>query len=130
IFYPGSPHALSPKEPGRHGPFLLTVEGGEIAASKQIALSPIRYGKLEVDVSGIEDESAFRNRLTAELSDEIQSHPEKFEQVSRAVYDVILTGRHASLSELDQWGHWAHEFEQELLAETIVSIRAVVNRAE
>lgn len=130
IFYPGSPHALSSKEPGQHGPFLLTIEGREAIRYEQVALSPIRYDKLQIDISGVENESEFRNRITGKLSGEVQNNVEQFEQASRAIYDVILTGKHSSLSELDRWGHLAREFEQELLPETLVSIRTVVNRVE
>ncbi|MFH5833194.1 exonuclease SbcCD subunit D [Halalkalibaculum sp. DA384] len=130
IFYPGSPHALSSKEPGQHGPFLLTIEGREAIRYEQIALSPIRYDRLEIDITGVENESEFRNRITSRLSGEVQNNVEKFEQAYRAIYDVILTGKHSSLSELDRWGQWAREFEQELMPETLVSIRTVVNKVE
>ncbi|HYW35038.1 MAG TPA: DNA repair exonuclease [Balneolaceae bacterium] len=130
IMYPGSPQALSPKEQGSHGPFLLTLDGREQIDIKQIPLSPVRYETLEIDISQVEDESEFRSLVLKTLADEEQNRAEAFEWAMEAVYDLILTGRHAPLSELDGWAQMASEFKQTFSAGTTVTIRTIKNAAE
>jgi len=129
IFYPGSPQALSSKEPGVHGPFILTLEGRN-ASAEQIGLSPIRYETIEVDVTGTENESDFRNRITQQISEDSRDKAGELELVARLVYDVVLTGSHPSLTSLEKWSHFAEQFEQELIAETVVAIRKVENQVK
>lgn len=130
ILYPGSPHALSPKESGPHGPYILTLGGGDSISIEQLALSPVRYETFTIDITGIEDESDFRDRIVGDLTDWVQEHPEDFEYASSVVFDVDLNGRHTNLTEVDQWTQFAREFEQVLLGDTEVSIRKVRNLAE
>ena len=51
IWYPGSPHALSPKETGNHGPLLLTVQNPHEISVRQVPLSPVRYETINADIS-------------------------------------------------------------------------------
>jgi len=53
--YLGSLTGMNPKESGRHGPWLAEVKAKGNVAVRQIPLAPIRYERLEVDVSEIED---------------------------------------------------------------------------
>lgn len=129
IFYPGSPQALSSKEPGIHGPYILTLEGRN-AVVGQVGLSPVRYESLNVDVTGVESESDFRNRLTQQISVDTRERAGELEKVSRMVYDIELTGSHSTLTNLEKWSHFAKQFEQELISETVVAIRKVENRAK
>jgi DNA repair protein SbcD/Mre11 len=129
ILYPGSPQALSSKEPGVHGPYMLTLEGGNAVAG-QVGLSPVRYESLQVDVTGIENESDFRNRLTQHISENTRERAGELEKVSRLVYDIELTGSHPSLTNLEKWSHFADQFEQELISETLVTIRKMEIRAK
>ena len=129
ILYPGSPHALSPKESGPHGPYILTF-GGDSISIEQLVLSPVRYETFAIDITGIEEESDFRDRIVGDLTDWVQEHPEDFEHASSVVFDVDLNGRHTNLTEVDQWTQFTGEFEQVLLGDTEVSIRRVRNQAE
>jgi len=130
IFYPGSPHALSSKEPAMHGPYLLTIDDRAEVTVKQIPLSPIRYETQKIDISEASDESEFRHLVISQLEKEVQNLAEELERVSRMIFDLVLTGNHTSLSELDQWSQMTDQFEQEMLPETIVSIRTIANKAE
>ena len=130
IFYSGSPHALSSKEPGAHGPFLLTVESRDNITTEQISLSPIRYEMLEIDISDVNDESEFRNLVTRVMSDDVQNKVEELEPVTRIVYDIVLTGENAILSEIDNWSQQVDQFEQEMLPEKVVTIRVIENQAD
>ncbi|NBC27237.1 MAG: DNA repair exonuclease [Bacteroidetes bacterium] len=128
VFYPGSPQALSAKEPGVHGPFVLTLEAGN-ASAVQAGLSPVRYQSLVVDITGMEGESDFRNRLTQQVAEDTENRADELENVSRLIYDIELTGSHSSLSAMETWAQFADQFEQEIISETVVTIRKVENRA-
>ncbi|MFH5833854.1 exonuclease SbcCD subunit D [Halalkalibaculum sp. DA384] len=130
ILYPGSPHALSAKESGPHGPNIMTLGDGDSISIEQLALSPVRYETFTIDITGIDDETDFRDRLVGDLTDWVQDQPEEFEHASSVVFDVELNGRHTNLTEFDQWTQFAGEFEQVLLGDTEVSIRKVKNLAE
>ena len=130
ILYPGSPHALSPKESGQHGPYILSVDSLGAVSAEQLALSPIRYETFSIDVSGIINESEFRDRIITELTDYVHNNPEDYEYVSSIVFDINLTGRHPRVTEIDNWMQFAGEYEQVLLDDTEISIRKVNNLAE
>ncbi|WP_340103698.1 metallophosphoesterase family protein [Rhodohalobacter sp. 8-1] len=129
IFYPGSPQALSSKEPGAHGASILTLDGRSVA-SKRIILSPVRYDTLHLDVSGIEDKSQFRTRLTERMDDFVQNQFEALEHVSYQIFDVELTGYHPDLTELENWTDLADQLEQRMEPEVLVSVRKVTNLAK
>lgn len=129
ILYPGSPQALSAKEPGVHGPVMLSFEGKKVH-SKQIALSPVRYDSIQVDVTGAENPSDFRNRITQKMKTHTQKHIADIEHVTHLICDVELIGHHPNVSELDNWAQFADELEQQMEGETMVSVRKVVNFAE
>lgn len=130
VLYPGSPHSLNSKETGAHGPSLLTIEGRDYVTAEQIPLSPVRYEKLEVDITDVADESEFRTLITGQLIEDVESKAEELEQVSRIIYDVEVTGKHSSVTDVEGWFDFVEEFEQEVLSETVASIRTIENRTE
>lgn len=129
IFYPGSPQALSSKEPGAHGASLLTLDGRSVT-SKRILLSPVRYDTLHLDVGGIEDKTNFRTRLTERMDEFVQQQFEALEHVSYQIFDVELTGYHPDLNELESWTDLADQLEQQMEPEILVSVRKVTNFAK
>lgn len=129
VFYPGSPQALSAKEPGMHGPTHLTIASGKVR-SRQIVLSPVRYDLLRVDVTGAGNPSDFRNLVTQKMRERVQIILEELERVTHMIFDVELTGRHPDVIELNNWAQFINELEQQMEAETMVSVRKVVNLAE
>ncbi|MCC5905730.1 MAG: DNA repair exonuclease [Balneolaceae bacterium] len=130
VLYPGSPHALSSKEPGSHGPYLLTVEDSKKVKTEIIPLSPLRYEKLEMNVSNVADKSEYRNLITQHLSDDVESKTTELQHVSQIIYDIVLVGKHSLKSEFDTWSQNIEDLEQEFASETTASIRKVVNRIE
>jgi len=103
VCYTGSPHALSAKELGPHGPVLFTVEAGKSVITERILLSPVRYERLAVDVSGCGDMMELRDRLMTNLRADAETKLAQLEQVSAIVYQVSLTGRHAQIKQVEQW---------------------------
>ena len=101
IFYCGSPHALSPKERGIHGPYILSVEGRDISY-EQIPLSPVRYEELRVDVSGVADEEGFRKTIHAGLR-EFVSALDKNGHLRFVSLDIKLSGSNNRIREIELW---------------------------
>lgn len=129
VFYPGSPQALSAKEPGIHGPVLLTIDGSAVH-SIQIPLSPVRYEQLPIDVSGIDNQTEFRTELTRQMREFTESHIGELERVSYVIFDIELTGTHPELTQLDKWSGQADELEQQFDSETMLTVRKIKNAAE
>jgi DNA repair exonuclease SbcCD nuclease subunit len=49
--YLGCVSGVDPGEPGGHGPWLVTIAGGEIQALSQWVLAPLRWDTIELDIS-------------------------------------------------------------------------------
>lgn len=94
ILYPGSPLALSPKEPGPHGPWVIEVGAGGQLSFEHALLSRVRYEVLDVDVTGVEAEEALGPRiveaLRAKLEEVLRESGEHLEQLACR---VRATGR-------------------------------------
>lgn len=65
--YLGSVSAAHPGESGARGPWLLQIGRGSVRAMKHLALAPLRYLPLEVDLSGIDGVEQSRSRVLAAL---------------------------------------------------------------
>lgn len=129
ILYPGSPQALSAKEPGMHGASILSFEDTKVR-SRQVALSPVRYDLLQADVTGTENSSDFRDLITEKIREHVRKNILELERVAHMIFDVELIGHHPKVSKLDNWAQFAGELEQQMESETMVSVRKVVNLAE
>jgi DNA repair protein SbcD/Mre11 len=125
VWYTGSPHALSAKESGRHGPLLITVETDRKILVEQIALSPVRYERLVVDVSEVVEISQFREKIIFSLFQDANSKLELLENVETLVYHVVLTGRHSHIKDMEQWAKQAIEFVDQLPNGTSLVIRKI-----
>ena len=103
IFYPGSPHALSPKEQGPHGPVMLIVnETGEINI-KPLPLSPVRFESIKIDVTGAETEAQLRAGIASAITEKSAQLNNELDAVNYLVYDVTLTGTHPKRKEVEAW---------------------------
>lgn len=61
--YLGSATGLDPGEPGARGPWCIRIADGGIASVEQWTLAPLHWAPLPVDLSGIEEPEAARDRL-------------------------------------------------------------------
>ena len=126
ICYPGSPHALSSKEPGAHGPILLTIENKDDIVINRVSLSPVRYENISIDITNGSDEESLRDTVTFSLLNCANSKIEELENVSFLIYDVSLEGEHASIKDLEIWTiPIVDDYEHELETETRLSVRKV-----
>ena len=93
--YLGSLTGLDRGEPGPRGPWMLSVAEGRIAEVSHLALAPLRWESLEVDVEGIGEPAEARERLLAAmmaLDERVSSAPVAPRAVGLA---VTFTGRTA-----------------------------------
>jgi exonuclease SbcD len=91
VFYPGSPHAMSPKEDGGHGAVLLELEGRGFVTSRRLILSPIRYEKLFLDMSESKSADDARYGLMESLIQRSHECANEHHELHRVVYDLTLT---------------------------------------
>jgi len=103
VCYPGSPHALSSKEQGAHGPILMTIESKDDIQIKSIPLSPVRYENIAIDITNKNDESSLRNAVTSEILNDAMQKIEELQDVSYLIYDVFLEGQHNNIKEIENW---------------------------
>ncbi|MEJ2186373.1 MAG: DNA repair exonuclease, partial [Gemmatimonadota bacterium] len=93
ILYPGSVQALDAGERGPHGAWILELEGGRRPVFRPVALSGVRYDRIDVDVDGVDDAAA----LNAAVRQSLQQHVDRLGEESvgplKVVYcQVRLTG--------------------------------------
>ena len=65
--YLGSLTALSSKETGPHGPWLMDIDRGNIAKVTHLHLAPMRWEPLAVDIEGIDEPADAKSRLIASI---------------------------------------------------------------
>lgn len=72
ILYPGSPQAMHPGEPGRHGPWLLELDGRQVVSLRQFSDSTVRYAEIELKIAPEIDVDAMTGWLYRELRDAVE----------------------------------------------------------
>ena len=65
--YLGSVVGLDAGEPGAHGPWLIDVRGGRIERLEQRAIAPLRWERLDVDITAATSETAVTTALGQRL---------------------------------------------------------------
>lgn len=124
VFYTGSPHAMSAKESGEHGPVLLTINSKTDIQTERILLSPIRYETLSIDISSAEDKEGLRSIMTVAIEKAVQSIETTLDHTLHLIYDLILTGEHAHISEIKNWTEGIEDYQQNI-QNTNISVRKV-----
>ncbi|KPP95211.1 MAG: DNA repair exonuclease [Bacteroidetes bacterium HLUCCA01] len=99
-YYPGSPQALSAKETGSHGCNLLRVTETTVDV-EPITISSVRYERIFVDVSGVEDLA----RAQAVIQQALQRTVHELDGVHlrELVADLIFTGTLSDITLPDSW---------------------------
>lgn len=111
ILYPGSPHALSAKEQGEHGFYLLTLTDGSLK-QEYVPVSPVYYDTLTIEVSAVEDEATFRNLVVASLRTAAEEMQQRYNTPpDYLVYDLLFKGNSNYLLQLQQWGTEIKEYD-------------------
>lgn len=127
VCYPGSPHALSSKEQGVHGPILITIESKDDINIKRIPLSPVRYENITIDITNTNDEGSLRDTVTSGLLNDALTKIEQLQDISFLIYDVILEGQHSNIRDLEAWiSPIVDDYDHEIETETRLSVRKVL----
>jgi len=67
VGYLGSLTGLDPGEPGDHGPWLITFEGGRVQGIDPWVLAPLRWEPLKLDLAELDEAESARARLLEKL---------------------------------------------------------------
>lgn len=128
IWYPGSPHAMSAKEPGIHGPLLITVGGVNDIQATSVPMSPVRYELIFVNITNADNEARLRDTITSALFNNANEKVEELEEVAFLIYDIYLVGEHTTIREIESWASpIVNDYELEIGSGTRLSVRKVVN---
>jgi DNA repair exonuclease SbcCD nuclease subunit len=73
VLYPGSPQAMDPGEEELHGVWIAEMGAGKRFTVRQVPLSTVRYGSLDVDISGADTEAAVDLKVSVAVRAELQS---------------------------------------------------------
>lgn len=114
VWYTGSPHALSAKEPGKHGPLLITVDANKQISVEKIQMSPVFYKEISILVGEADEQEQIRDKVISGLIHDGREIEGEFPGVMALVYNVILTGSHGDVKAIDSWSRNATEFTQQL----------------
>ena len=66
--YLGSVVGLDAGEPGPRGPWLIEIEAGRIQRFEQRAIAPLRWQRLDVDITGADSPAAVASALAGQLA--------------------------------------------------------------
>ena len=100
ILYTGSLQPLDPGEPGKHGPWLITVKPNTDVKANQLPLATVRYEQVSIDVSALTDTDQIESRLSQELQQRTDALSREFSALKCVVYRLVLTGRSRLYREL------------------------------
>ncbi|MGM0432937.1 MAG: metallophosphoesterase family protein [Spirochaetota bacterium] len=94
IWYPGSPHSLSPKETGAHGLLKLEVNSKHDIRVTHKELSPIRFEVLEIACTSDQpiDERTLNDLIHEHIRSFATAHQEELESVRHIGITLRLTG--------------------------------------
>ncbi len=104
IGYLGSVTALRASETGARGPWLVQASGGTVVA-EQLPLAPLRYERLEVDCSELQDPENLGERVLAACRERVSQISEQDGQPEALGLRLVLTGSTALGSALAEVAH-------------------------
>ena len=125
IRYTGSPHAFSAKEPGKHGPLLVTVNGKNDIEAQTLPLSPIRYETITVEIEPGMQEAAFDTRIMKQLLADVEAIKMDSMHLKHVVFDIELEGAHENLAMVDEWMEKVQKSEWESSGDVQHAVRKV-----
>lgn len=125
VRYTGSPQALSAKEPGIHGALLITVMPNQPPEVEQIAMSPVRYENISIDITGVVNEEEIRNKVVYSLKEDAEKRIIELEEVLSLVYNITLVGKSSRQRNIDAWSRTFVEHTDRLETDTSISVRRV-----
>jgi DNA repair protein SbcD/Mre11 len=123
IWYPGSPQAMSSKEQGIHGPLLITIENTDITV-RTVPLSPVRYERLSIDLTGVETEADLRDKLISGIVEDAGMKNKDLAEVTYLVYDIYLVGKCSKIKDVEAWANLiVKDYSQQTESGTTILVR-------
>ncbi|RFF31020.1 DNA repair exonuclease [Wenzhouxiangella sediminis] len=101
IGYLGSISALRASETGRRGPWLVQIEGKDIAAD-QLPLAALRYEALEIDCSELEDAGELGAKVLAATRERLRTLADSDNQPKAVGLRITLTGQSPAAAALGE----------------------------
>ena len=123
----GSPQAMDPGEPGRHGPWLIEIHGPNRLDAQQLAMSKVRYDRLTVDLSGVGTEEEFQLRVSETARDHLAAVAREEESLEYLSLRLELTGRTSLCSRIDELARPLVEQFQHSAAQVTAGVERVIN---
>lgn len=99
VLIPGTPQPLDTTEPGLHGPWILTVDEGEITQIDHSPLANLRYERITIDASKINKLEEIPARFYSKTEEIIEDSPHQ--RVKLLVATLNLIGRTSIYGELE-----------------------------
>ena len=131
IYYTGSPHAFSSKEPGVHGPVVLTVTDKGVEEHEWLDCSPVRYEQLVIDITELNNPDELPGELVEAQENLIRNKLELSDTLELLVLDVVFSGYVQDIHQIDEFiSHREYEDLNRELEGVKTSIRTVSNRCE
>ena len=103
IRYPGSPHALSAKEQGMHGPLQIIVDSKHNIHIDQVPLSPVRYETLSINITEALNEEDLRKLFLDSILHFKDDKKSDLLEVRYLILDIVLTGEHPNIGNIEAW---------------------------
>ena len=103
ILYPGSPQAMDPGETGRHGPWMIEIQGPRQVTAALLPMSKVRYEVIEIDLSGITVKDDFQSRVVARTNQYLESHAADGSPLEYISLRLEFGGRTSVCSQIDDW---------------------------
>lgn len=103
VRYTGSPHAFSAKEPGEHGPLLVTVNDKNDIEAEALPMSPVRYETITMEIQEGIQQADFRTGLMQQLITDVDAKKKGSISLKHLIYDIELVGAHENLASVDHW---------------------------
>lgn len=88
VVYPGNTQGRHPNERGPRGVYVVDVDDHGVISPEFVAVDAVRWEQLDVQIDGIEDDSALFSRLDGRVEDLLHQTDER-----HLVYRISLRGR-------------------------------------
>ncbi len=125
VLNPGSPQAMDPGEPGAHGPWLIETTSGGALHCEQLAISRVRYERIDIDLSDVDDEVGFRRTVIGSLHEGLEDIAAQPTAPAFVLWRVRLIGRTTIHGEVAPWADELVQEYEHSLAKTTARVEHV-----
>ena len=131
VWYTGSPQALSAKEPGLHGPLLITVKPDLPLHVEPIWMSAVRYESIPIDITDVRNENELRDQVIRSINEDATGKVTELEEVKSLIYDIRLVGKNSKAQAIDSWKRTITDYQDRLGATgTAILVRKVSSQIQ